>query len=155
MPYAASMLVRDAMIPNAMTCSPDDSFPELLQRLLDSQQGAAAVLDTEGNLVGMVGFHHVLRKVVPVYIALDKKLMEVMHEGYLEERLERLRDRKVRDFMIDDKDTVGPEDALIKAAVMLVQLGRKTLAVVDGKKFLGMITRRSILEKVTHQIRKP
>ena len=155
MPYASPMLVQDAMIPQAMTCSPDESFPELLRRLLESQQGAAAVLDPEGNLVGMVGFHHVLRKVVPVYIALDGKLMEVMHEGYLEERLERLRDRKVRDFMIDDKDTVRPDDALIKAAVMLVQLGRKTLAVVDGSRFLGMVTRRSILEKVSSHILNP
>jgi CBS domain-containing protein len=149
------MLVRDAMIPDPMTCRPEDPFPELLRRLLESQQGAAAVLDEEGQFLGMVGFHNVLRRVVPHYVDLDTKLIEVMHEGYLEERLERLRDLRVKDFMITDSHTVSPGDALIKAAAMIVELGRKTLAVVEGKKFLGMITRRSIFEKVTHRILHP
>ena len=146
------MLVRDAMIPDPMTCRPDDSFPELLRRLLDSKQGAAAVLDDEGRLVGMVGFHHVLRKVVPVYIDLDAKLIEVMHEDYLEERLERLQDQRVRDFMIEEKVTVAPDDSLIKAAALIVEMGRKTLPVVEGERFLGFTTRRTIFEKVTRGI---
>ena len=55
---------------------------------------------------------------------------------------------RVRDFMTTELDTVSPDDTLIKAVVIIVEHRRKTLPVVQDGKFLGMVTRRSILEKV-------
>ena len=142
------MNVRSAMLPEPVTTHPDETFGELLSRLVVSRQATAAVLEKDGKLVGLVGIHDVLRKIVPIYVELDTKLMEVMHENYLEERLKRLRGTRVRDFMTTELDTVSPDDTLIKAVVIIVEHRRKTLPVVQDGKFLGMVTRRSILEKV-------
>ncbi|MDY7092129.1 MAG: CBS domain-containing protein [Acidobacteriota bacterium] len=142
------MRVRTAMLEQPVTTHPDQTFDELLQNLVGSRQATAAVLDDDGKLVGLVGIHDVLRKIVPLYVDLDHKLMEVMHEGYFEERLARLKDTRVRDFMSTELDTVTPDDTLIKAVVIIVENRRKTLPVIEDGKFLGMITRRSILEKV-------
>ncbi|MCH9647556.1 MAG: CBS domain-containing protein [Deltaproteobacteria bacterium] len=142
------MNVRTAMLESPVTTTPEETFPELLNRLLGSRQATAAVLDPEGRLVGLVGIHDVLRKIVPHYVDIDFKLMEVMHENYLVERMAGLKDTRVADFMTRKLDTVAPDDTLIKAAGIIVERCRKTLPVIEDGKFLGMVTRRSILETV-------
>ena len=142
------MKVRDAMLEHPITVKPDDLFTELLRRMLDSRQATAAVLDDHDALVGVVGIHDILRKIVPLYIDMDNKLMEVMHEGYVEERLPRLKGTRVADLMITKLDCVRPNDSLILAVSIIVENRRKTLPVIDEGKFIGMITRRSILELV-------
>lgn len=147
------MYVRTAMLEQPVTTHPEETFGELLAKLVGSRQATAAVLDGDGRLVGLVGIHDVLRKIVPLYVDLDTKLMEVMHESYFEERIARLAHTHVSDFMTTDLDTVSPDDSLIKAVVIIVENRRKTLPVLEDGKFLGMITRRSILEKVVPDLR--
>ncbi len=142
------MYVKNAMLQDPVTTTPEETFPHLLKRLLGSRQATAAVLGPDRQLVGVVGIHDVMRKILPYYVELDEKLAEVMHQGYLRERMARLTDTQVKDFMSRDLDTVAPDDTLIKTVGIIVEKGRKTLPVVDGDKFVGMITRRSILERV-------
>ena len=131
-----------------MTTTPEETFRSLLPRQLASRQATAAVLDPEGRLVGVVGIHDILRKIVPLHVDLDRRLMDMLHEGYAEERLERLKDTCVADFMTRRLDTVAPDDFITKAVAIIVKRRRKTLPVVRDGKFLGMITRRSILERL-------
>ncbi len=147
------MYVRNALLEAPLTVHPDEPFESLLHRLLEFRQATAAVLDDEGSLVGIVGIHDILRKIVPLYVDLDQKLMEVMHEGYFEERLGRLQGLSARDFMTSPVDTVSPDDTLIKTVGLIVENRRKTLPVLDDGRFVGMITRRSILETVTSSLR--
>ena len=142
------MFVRDAMLEKPVTTTPRETFEELLAKLLDSRQATAAVLEGEGKLVGLVGIHDVLRKIVPHYLDLDQKLMELIHEDYFVEHFDGLRNTHVEDFMSRKIDTVEPGDTLIKAATIIVENRRKTLPVLENGKFVGMVTRRSILECV-------
>lgn len=142
------MLVRNAMLETAVTTTPDETFESLLEKLLCSRQATAAVLEEGGRLVGLVGIHDVLRRIVPVYVDLDHKLMELMHEDYFVERFDGLRHTRVRDLMSTKLDTVAPDDTLIKAVAIIVENNRKTLPVIENGRFIGMITRRSILERV-------
>lgn len=143
------MYVRDALIPNPVTVSPDEPFAELVAKLLASPQAKAAVLDAENRVVGVVGVHDVLRKIVPHYLDLDQKLMEVMHEGYAEERLLRLTDVVARDLMTAKVDCVSPDDTMIKAVSLIVEKRRKSLPVIDDKgRFIGIVTRRGILQRI-------
>jgi CBS domain-containing protein len=144
------MLVRNAMLESPITTTPSETFEALLSKLLGSRQATAAVLTDEGKLMGVVGIHDVLRKIVPHYVDLDFKLMELMHEDYFAERFQGLKRTRVDNFMTRaaDVDTVAPDDSITKAVVIIVQKKRKTLPVVENGKFVGMITRRSILEHV-------
>lgn len=144
------MQVRSAMLDHPLTTTPEETFGSLLERMLPCRQATAAVLDAGGRLVGLVGVHDVLRKIVPLYVDLDSRLMEVMHESYFEERLAHLKDTKVTDFMtpVSAVDSVAPDDTLMKAVVIIVENRRKTLPVLDHGKYVGMITRRSILDKI-------
>ena len=143
------MYVRDALVSNPVTVSPDEPFTELVAKLLSSPQAKAAVLDAERRVIGVVGVHDVLRKIVPHYLDLDQKLMEVMHEGYVEERLLRLTGLVAGDLMTAKVDCVTLDDTMIKAVSMIVEKRRKSLPVIDDEgRFIGIVTRRSILERV-------
>lgn len=143
------MYVQEAMLPNPVTTRAEESFVSLLRRVVNERQATAAVLDDGGRLVGVVGIHDILRRIVPHYLDLDPKLMEVLHASYFEERLLQFEDLPVGDMMSTELDTVAPDDTLIKAASLIVERRRKTLPVVDGDGcFIGMVTRRSLLEHV-------
>ncbi|MEM8961864.1 MAG: CBS domain-containing protein, partial [Acidobacteriota bacterium] len=59
------------------------------------------------------------------------------------------RDLAVGDFMATTIDTVSLDDTLIKVAALCVERRRKTVPVVDAEnRFVGMITRRALLEHV-------
>lgn len=143
------MYVHEAMLPNPVTTQRDESFVSLLRRVVNERQATAAVLDDGGRLLGVVGIHDILRRIVPHYLDLDLKLMEVLHASYFEERLLKFEDLPVGDMMSTDLDTVAPDDTLIKAASLIVERRRKTLPVIDAEgRFIGMLTRRSLLEHV-------
>jgi predicted transcriptional regulator len=141
------MYVRDALLHEPLETSPEELLGDLMPRLVTSRQATAAVLEGR-RLVGLVGIHDILRRIVPVYIDLDEKLAEVLHDDYLEERAPRLRGTRVRDLMTTTMDVVAPSDTLIKVAVLFVEKRRKTLPVVDQGVFVGMITRRTLLERI-------
>ncbi len=143
------MYVESAMVPDPTTTRPEVSFERLLAGLVSQSKSKAAVLDGEGRLVGVVGIHDILKKIVPHYVGLDAKLMEVMHAGYFGERLVRLQGMTVGDLMSTEIDSVAPDDPLIKAVSMMVERRRKALPVVDDdRRFVGLVTRRSILLRV-------
>jgi len=145
------MLVRNALVADPMTTRPETSFPRLVRGLLRGAKNKAAVLDDQGMLVGVIGIHDILRNIVPLYVDLDVKLMEVLHDGYLEQRLMRLQDKTVGDLMTTEIDSIAPDDSLIKAVSIMVKRRRKALPAVEDGRFVGLITRRSILEHVARR----
>ncbi|MBZ0111276.1 MAG: CBS domain-containing protein [Thermoanaerobaculia bacterium] len=142
------MLVRDALIEDPLTARPDESLGDFLPRVMASRQATAAVLGDEGQLLGLVGVHDLLRKIVPVYLDLDFKLADVVHPGYLEERAPRLRRVLVKDLMTTKVDSVSLGDNLMRVVGLIVEKQRKTLPVLENGKFVGMVTRRTILDKL-------
>lgn len=143
------MYVKQALIPNPLTTTPEANLVNLVLSILDCDQTTAAVIDSRGKLVGMVGVHDFFRKIIPHYVDMDQKLMNVMHEGYFEERFKRSQKITVGEVMVTEIDALAPDDALIRAVAMLVQKRRKTLPVVEGDRFIGLVTRRSVLRAVT------
>jgi len=146
------MQIRDTMLENPLTTTPEETFASLLPRLLSSRQATAAVLDDDRRLVGIVGIYDILRSVVPLYVDLDQKLAAMLHQGFLTERLDGLAERQVRELMTEDIDSVAPGDSLTRAVVLIVEKRRKTLPVLEDGRFVGMVTRRTILEKVAPKI---
>jgi predicted transcriptional regulator len=142
------MQVRDALIQDPLTARPDETLGEFLPRVMASRQATAAVLGDDGQLLGLVGVHDLLSKIVPVYLYLDFKLADVVHAGYLEERAPRLRKVLVKDLMTTVIDSVSLEDNLMRVVGLIVENRRKTLPVLENGKFVGMVTRRTILNKL-------
>jgi CBS-domain-containing membrane protein len=145
------MLVRDAMVANPLVVPPTMSLFEFVDRILAGNQTTAAVVEN-GWLLGVVSATDVLKPLVPSYVAMDAKLAGVLRDSYFEEELGKLRNVQVQHAMARMVDTLPPDASVLQAVVTFVAKGRKTLPVVDGRKFLGCVTRRSVLTIVRQSV---
>lgn len=143
------MLVRSALLPNPLIVSPKTTVLDFCRNVLDSNQTTAAVIDDENRLCGMVSLSHVFKKMVPHYVDMNSKLAHVIREGYFEEKFEEFKHTPVEDIMERNTRTIKPDDTVTIALELFSTEAYKTLPVVENGKFVGTITRRSVLRQVT------
>jgi len=148
------MLVKYAMETEPLRVPSTASLRTILEGILETNQAAAMVVDGAGNLLGLVGIHDILRRIVPQYLDLDSNLATVLHESYFDEVFAKLSGVTAADLMRkgDALDSVSPDDAVIKAAAIFVELRRKVLPVVEGSRLVGVITRRSVLRRALDKL---
>jgi CBS domain-containing protein len=131
-----------------VTVSKQTPVSEVLVRLLEMEHDAAAVLDEKGDFVAVIGIREVLRSIVPAHVYLDPKLAAMVHDGYFEEHFARIKDTPTSKLMDTSIEILTPASTVFKAVALIIENRRKTIPVVDGKKYLGMVTRKSLLTKV-------
>jgi CBS domain-containing protein len=146
------MLVKYAMVEEPLQVSPKAGLRDILHLILETNQDTAAVVDADGSLVGVVGAHDVLRKIVPLYVDMDEALAALIHDGYFEEHFATLKDVTAADIVNTEVDTVGPDNTLIQAATLFLTHHRRALPVIDGGKVVGMITRQSLFKRVSEML---
>jgi CBS domain-containing protein len=149
------MLARDAMIPNPLTLAPTATLLELILAVLGGNQTTAAVVEA-GRLVGMVSVEDVFRALLPAYAAMGRmpNLADVLHDTYFEEAFEKFKNTAVGSVMCREIDSITPEEPLMNAVALFVRKARKTLPVLDGGKFIGTVTRRSVLAAATRKAQR-
>ncbi|MEZ6038399.1 MAG: CBS domain-containing protein [Planctomycetota bacterium] len=138
------MLVRDALVTNPLVVAPTTTMFELIEAVLGSNQTTASVVEN-GFLIGTVSAADVLRLVIPHYLAMDENLAGVLHATFFEEALVKLQNVLVGHVMEQPIHTLPPDAPLMSAVVTFVRHGRKTIPVVDHGRFIGAVTRRSVL----------
>ncbi len=143
------MLVRDAMLPNPLVLAPENSVLEFCRRVLESNQTTAVVIDCEQRLRGIVSVRDVFERVLPHYVSIVGRLAGVIREGYFDEKFEEFKHLAVSQIMTTEVNTLAPDDAVIQAVGAFHQHGHKTIPVLENGRFLGSITRRSVLRRVT------
>jgi CBS domain-containing protein len=141
------MLVREALVESPFTVTPDTTLFELVDRILTCNQTTAAVVDHD-LLVGVVSSTDVLKQLVPAYLAMDENLANILHATFFEEELGKLHNVVVRHAMVREIDTLPPDASVMQAVSLFVRHGRKTVPVVEGTRFLGSVTRRSVLRHI-------
>jgi CBS domain-containing protein len=143
------MMVRAALLPNPLTCAPEDSAEALLPRMIDDSEGTAAVLDGAGHFLGLLGLTDILSKIVPFYVQMDDHLANVMSKSALEDHFADLRGKTAAELMVKDVEAVDPDSSLMAAAARIVETGHRVLPVLlKDKTFVGLISRRSLLGRV-------
>jgi len=116
------------------------SLAEAAARLLAASVPALAVLDEAERVTGIFSQEDLLKAVFPGY------LEEVRHTDFMPEdapSLEKLarevRDRPVSEFA-RECDTLRADDSKLHAAERFVHTHEGALAVVDGDRFVGMVS---------------
>ncbi len=147
------MLVSECLVSSPLTMSKEECLEELVYKILNSNHTTAAVIDDENNLLGIVGIHDVFEKILPSYVKMGSdmgiSLGAAIHEGYFDEKFEELRGLRVEEIMVVDIDYSESNDSAISAISEMVKRRRKAIPVKDDDgKFVGMVTRRSILLSV-------
>ena len=115
----------------------------------------AAVVDG-GQLVGMVSVEDVFRALLPSYVAMGRmpNLADVLHDTYFEEAFEKFKNTTVGSVMCREIDSIAPDEPLMNAVALFVRKARKSLPVLDRGKFIGTVTRRSVLAAATKKAQR-
>lgn len=143
------MYVSSALLPNPLIVSKDTSLLQFVQGVLDSNQTTAVVLDDAQHLLGVVSIHDILRRVLPAYVDMDDNLVGVIREGYFEEKFAEFANIPIANIMSTKVDCLSPGDTVMQAVDFFVRKQHKTIPVIENGKFVGTITRRSLLRRVT------
>lgn len=116
------------------------TFAEAASRLFDAQVPALAVLDESGRLVGVLSEVDMLRAVFPGYLAvLDHTSFVEDDPAALDERARAVRGRTVGEFA-RTVETLDGDESETHAAARFLHTGEQALPVVDGNRFLGMLS---------------
>jgi CBS domain-containing protein len=122
------------------TVSSDVTFGDAVEQLFDAPVPALAVVDGDGKLVGILSEVDVLRAVFPGYLA------ELRHTAFVEDDPIALDDRAraVRDQPVGGHarrvEPLEGDESETHAAERFLHSGEQALPVVEGERFLGMLS---------------
>ena len=138
-----SARVADVMTTNAVAVRANASFKEIAARLREYKVSAFPVLDNDDKVIGVVSEADLL----------PKEALEAGYEGH-RGPLSRLRHRSERekaagqtaaDVMSRPPVTIGPHDLVSHAAHLMYDHRITSLPVVEGERFVGVISRADVL----------
>jgi CBS domain-containing protein len=133
------MSIRDVTLVDA-SVQATATFADAVEALSTTQSPALAVLDEAGRVVGVFSEGDLLRAVFPGY------LTELRHTAFLTDdaaSLDQLakdaRDRPVHEFA-RQTEVLSGKDSQIHAAELFLHTEEDALPVVEGDRFLGMLS---------------
>jgi predicted transcriptional regulator len=150
--------VKDLMNPDIMTVADDMTTDELARYLIEREISGAPVVDTQGNLIGVVSMTDIGRNMAEPAdvesapgsgfyrdVAADLTL-EDLGQRYVEERAV-----TVRDVMTPVIYQVPVTASAAEAARLMVEQHIHRLVVTQGKEPVGIITSLDLLKIIAEQ----
>ncbi len=147
------MKAKDIMEPITDTLSPDTTIKEAIKQMKMAHRAGQrtgvkgmVVLDSDGNLLGMLSIKDILKAIIPEYMNMAQ-LGEFTWEGMLEKMAKRVENMKVKDLMTKKVVTVEEEAPLMEVADTLVKQNLQRVPVLgkDGKP-VGIIYVRDLYQ---------
>jgi CBS domain-containing protein len=140
------MKVLDLMATGVISVTPETSFKETLNRLLDNGIGSVPVVDADGKLLGIVTEADLVSK--EAYGGRRRRplqlLADLMHDGRTN-GVAKASGVTAGAVMSQSVITASPDEDVRVAARRMVEKGRKRLPVVLDGHVVGMLSRRDIL----------
>lgn len=137
--------IRDVMNSKAARITAGSPMRLAAEILALSQASDLMVVDAENQFVGVLAEGDLLQALMPDFAGLMEagatleRASEVFDEAsasYGDDPIDRL--------VIPGSITVSPDDRLLKAATVMITKGIRSLAVVDGDRFVGSVARADI-----------
>jgi CBS domain-containing protein len=116
---------RNHMSRDLLTVGPGIALAEVARRMVAKDVGAVLVLDQD-DLVG---------------ILTERDMLRAVADGITDTT-------RVADRMTSDPETIGPEESIEHAAVLMIHGGFRHLPVVEGGAVVGMLSIRDLMRVV-------
>ncbi len=137
------MKVKDIMITDVVTLSPDDTFYDIVELFSEKKISGAPVAEN-GKIIGMVS---------------ESDIMEFVSEkgliGMIEKDDQSMKDKtslKAKNFMTKSLITVSPNDDLGTVIKILDEKDINRVPVMDKGKLVGIITRADVVSVVSEYL---
>lgn len=122
--------VGELMNTSVLTARPDQTLEQVAQAMVERKVGAAVVL-TQGAVVGIITERDVMRSVARGLVPWNTRLETIMTRDPL---------------------PATPAMAVHEAVDIMLQHGFRHLPVVDGGKLLGIVSARHLLRAIEGQV---
>lgn len=130
--------VRDLMTSEVVTLRADENVSSFRDVLYDHGFRHVPVVDVEGNLVGLVTERDLLRNVLTDQADVPISVRE-----------ETMYSTQIGDIMVQDVQTVEPEDLLPHAAQIMLENKFGCVPVTDGALLVGILTESDFIRFFT------
>ena len=144
------LMARDIMTPDPITVSLDTTVTEAAHLMSVKRVGALPVVDTDGNLVGLVSEGDLIMQDVKVHFPTYLSLLG----GYIfapgaadrfESELRKAVGATVQDVMTAEPITVSPGALVTDVATLIIERDIARVPVVDGDKLVGIVSKSDIV----------
>ena len=146
------MKVKEVMVKEVDSLSPDISVKEAMDILLKRKISGLPVIDTAGKLAGMFTEKNILSYLLPSYIEKVGRFVYEENPKATKKKLAELCQIKISQLMRKEVVTTTEETALCEAArIMLTQKARRLPVVDKERKIVGIISREDILRAMNKE----
>jgi len=145
------MQIKDVMTKDIVTVKTSTSVHRLAELLLERNISGAPVVDDDGNLIGIVQEEGVIfqdKKVhLPTFMHISVGFLTLGLKRF-EEEIKKIVASTAGEIMKKDILTVSPDMTVEDAATTMIERKTYYCPVVEGKKLVGVITKRDIVRAI-------
>ena len=140
---------KDIMTKDIITVSPDAEIAQAANLLLEKRINGVPVLNTAGELVGILCQSDLIaqQKSIPIpslFTLLDGYI-SLTTSKRMDKEVEKIAATKVAEAMTSNPVTVDPETEIEKIAALMVEKNYHTLPVIDAGKLVGILGKEDVL----------
>lgn len=140
------LTVRDAMTRSVVTVHPDAALKEVARTLLDAGVSGVPVVDSRGQVLGIVSETDFLIKGQGPQAIRHRRLARLLGESEATRaQLAKLQARTAGEAMTAPAITIGPAQSLQAAAAVMTAGGVNRLPVVEKGWLVGILTRADLV----------
>lgn len=141
---------QDIMTKNVITVTPETTVTELALLLSSHNIGGVPVLDSSGNLLGVVTESDLIdqkKKIhIPTVITILDSVFYLESPDKMEKEMKKIAGSTVGDIYTKDPRTVNEDTFIDEIATLMAEKNVHTLPVMRGDRLVGVIGKRDIIK---------
>jgi len=141
---------QDIMTTEVITISPEADISEAVKILLDKGVNGLPVVDSTGQLVGILCQSDLVRMQkslpIPSLFTLLDGFVPMSSSALLEAEVRRIAASKVSDAMSAKVVTIGPDMTIDEIAALMVDKKFHTLPVTNKGQLLGVVGKKDVIK---------
>lgn len=147
------MKIKDFMTKNPKTLKQTDTFENALKLFAKHKITGCPIIDSDRNVIGIVTQSDIV-KIIDVHSAVqkDRNMKSLIISAIKNEKFDEMKasikdvlKAKLKDYMKKDVICIGQNDDAYNAARLLNEHDIERLPVTDGKKLVGIVTRKDVI----------
>lgn len=144
------MKVKEAMIRDVSSIFEDETIEDFIVSCLRQNKSGLPVVDEEFRVVGFLSENDVIKGALPSYFSLLQSASFIPDTHQFVQRLSKIKDERVSQYMIKPAICLKQDDTVIYAADLLIKNNLKVLPVVDEEhKLVGIVNRIFLIHAAT------
>jgi len=139
------MQVQEVMTKKIIKIKKGTTLREAAKILIKNDITGAPIVNEKDKVIGIISEKNVFRALYPNYEEFYIDLDIIAKPKNLDDRLLKIVDLKVENFMVKDVVSALPSDSVVKVGGIMMARGIRRVLVVDQKNtLLGVVSRRDI-----------